>query len=341
MITLTETAALTKKASVFIVIFLVFIIIAWIGFSYWYNNIYLPSLPKVEEKADLKFGNIPAIKLPETSASSANYTYSLDTDTGSLPKDIPKLVKVYPITQLSADLLALDRAKALATKLDFDSDPQMLTSTQYRFQDKLGGQLTIDLVTGNFSYKHNIASESANLKESFEFSTTDSIVKGLKNFLFSKNLLKDQLNEGHGKVVFSSPNQADSEFATVYLWQQDVDKKPIITSTFNEGLIKAQVTTNSVEDEKYINLDYIYWPIDLENAHTYYIKTADEAYKELQNGKGSVVIEPPSAKASITKVYLGYYLTKDYQPYLEPIYVFEGSQFAAIVPAIQDQYLEK
>jgi hypothetical protein len=44
----------------------------------------------------------------------------MDTDTGALPTDTPKLFKIYSVAQLATDLLALDRAKKLAKDLEFN-----------------------------------------------------------------------------------------------------------------------------------------------------------------------------------------------------------------------------
>lgn len=340
--TLTETASFTKKAFIFGIIFLVFSGIFFAGYQYWYNKIYLPNLPIKEERPDNKFGALPKLKFPLNSISSSNYAYTLDTETGSLPVNIPKLVKVYPVIPLSTDLLALDRAKALADKLDFKNGPEMLSSTQYRFTDQFDGELLIDLDTGNFKYTHHESSESAALQANSQFLEDDRLNSDFKSFLSSKNLLKDQLQGGRTQApVFEKAIKNESTFATLSIWQNDVDKFPIITPLFKLGLIKATITKSADEIYRFRALTYTYWPIDLENPSTYPIITPDEAFSLLKNGEASVLIEPASAKASITRVYLGYFLSDEYLPYLQPVYVFEGNQFVALVAAINPDLIEK
>lgn len=122
------------------------------------------------------------------------------------------------------------------------------------------------------------------------------------------------------------------------LWQDDIDKTPIVTPDFKKGLIKATAINNRNADLKYIALDYIFWPIDMNNFGTYPIKTPQEAFEELKNGDGFIAVEPRTSTVSITKVYLAYYLTEQYSNYLQPVYVFEGPGFAAIVPAIKSEF---
>lgn len=340
--TLTETAALTKKAFIFGIIFLILSGLTFAGYQYWYNHIYLPSLPIVEEKPENKFGLLPKLILPLNSTSSSNYSYTLDTETGSLPDKIPNLLKVYPVTPLSTDLLALDRAKALADKLDFKSGPEMLSSTQYRFTDQNRGEFLINLDTGNFKYTHHESSESAALQVNSQFLEDDRLNSDFKSFLSGKSLLKDQLQEGKtSPPVFEKAIKNESNFATLSIWQNDVDKLPIITPKFKFGLITATITKSSDEIYRFRTLDYTYWPIDLENPSTYAIITPDEAFSLLKSGEASVLIEPPAPKVSINKVYLGYFLSDEYLPYLQPVYVFEGNQFAAIVTGINPDLISK
>lgn len=337
--TLTETAIFTKKALVFIVLFLFLIFASWGGYSYWYNFIYLPGIPPEIELPNNKFGILPKPNLPVSKVPSETLNYTLDTETGKLPA-APNLYKVYSIAQLATDLLALDRAKDLAVSLGFSKEPEMLTATEYRFLSEKGGALTINLDTGNFRFQRPIATESASLiqnRESFQNPNTVSLQ--FKNYLIQKNLLKDQLKDGKTKVEYNTSQ--DKNVAEISLWEQDIDKTPIVTDTFNNGLIRSTVVNSGEEVRKYAALEYTYWPIDLNNFATYPIKNPDQAFKELQSGEGIVIVASKTRNVSITKVYLAYLLTQDYVPYLQPVYVFEGPDFTAYIPAITSDLLEK
>ncbi len=340
--TLTETAIFTKKALLVGAIFSVVMVFAWAGYQYWYFQVYLPNQPVVEEKPDERFGPLPKIALKENIADSKAYNYKLDTDTGGLPDKIPKLYKVYSIAQLATDLLALDRAKSLAGLIGFNRGSQAISATQYKFLDQNGGELSINLDTGNFSMSRPIASGSADAIEGREsFQDSDKIASDFKSYLSGKNLLKEQLRDGRVKVLYDR-SQGDPNKAIINIWQTDVDETPLVTPTFTEGLVKGMVTNFREENKRYVYLNYTFWPIDLQNSSKYPIKTPDEAYTNLQEGKAMVPMSQAKTGGfvSITKIYLAYFLDSEFIPFLQPVYVFEGPEFVGYVPAVRDESVQ-
>ncbi|MBI2596066.1 hypothetical protein HYW46_05025 [Candidatus Daviesbacteria bacterium] len=336
--TLTETASLTKK----LIILSVILSIALIGGGIWFQ-IYQrnrPKPPPVEEKPDVLWSILPKPNLPLTSVSSANYSYTLDTTTGSVPKDLPKIMKVYFIPQLGTTLLAADKARELAADFKFTNGPDILSNTKYRFTDEGGGEFIVDLSSSNFQYKHSIATDSPLLQD--ETLGDESRIKtDFMSYLRRKNLLREGLSEGRVKISFNKSTPKESSSAAISLWQEDVDGHEIITDRFTKGLINGVVTKFKDELQKFLELEYIFWPIDQTNFSTYPIKNAEVAFTRLQNGQGAVVIEPKKAQVSINKIGLVYFLSEDYSQYLQPVFLFEGEQFAALVPAITDEYLQK
>ncbi len=350
--TLTETAKLTKRGFILLVAIILLSTLGWLGYQYYYYNIYLPSLPKVEIKPDNKFGILPKIVFGQSSATiSASPTqlkYSLDTPTGNLPTNLPKIVKVYFIPQLGTTLLAPDRARALANGFSFNNGPEFISQTQYRFTDDNNGEFLIDLNTGNFKYAHRlIATDSAQFQALGPNPLVDtlgdqiSMAQDFRNFLSSKNLIKEQLSNGKIKVIYEKGTAKLSDNARVSMWQNDVDQIPIVTTKFDAGLVSALVTKFQDESQKFLILDYTYWPIDFNNLSTYSIKGIDLAYNELKSGQGTILISPPKNQVSITNIYLAYLLGEDYNAFLQPVYVFEGPQFGAVVPAITSDFIAK
>lgn len=341
--TLTEASALTKKGLIVTAVTIVLALTTWGVWHYYYNYIYLPGLPPVIEQPTLAFGPLPQLKFPDPTVASSNYSYTLDTETGLLPEDIPELFKVYSVAQLATDLLALDRAKSLAGELSFNRNPEAISATQYKFIDNInGGELIVDLDTGNFKFRRNIATSSSDNFENIEdFINEDQQSQSFKSFLSARGLLKDQLKNGRTLINYDKPVKVDSRRVTINLWQDSIDEIPIVTPKFNKSLIRAEATNNRDPIKKYILMDYTFWPIDLNNFGTYPIMPVAEAFEELKNGGGFVALEPRTGNVSITKVYLGYYLSEDYANYLMPVFVFEGPSFAAYIPAIKSEFVEK
>lgn len=342
-LTLTETASLTKKGFVIGLIVIVLLGSAWIGLN-WYINYQRSKIPPPQEKADTKFNLLPRPDLGQGQSPSSDYTYELVTETGNLPSNTPTLMKVYFISKLGTTLLSSDRAKGLAQKLEFDSVPEIINPTLYRFTDNLGGEMRVDLDTGNFEFTRTISTESATFQDEI-VGDQGKIVSEFKSFLGTLGLLPEDLRGGGSKVFYNGATQQESDQAEVTLWQSDlVDDEiryPIITKEFTQGLIKATVTKYTEERNKYLKLNYTYWSIDQTNLATYPIKNAETAFNELQEGKGVVVVSPPGRKIDLSSIYLAYLLSDKYTKYLQPIYVFEGDGFVALVPAIQDEYFAK
>lgn len=337
--TLTQTATLTKRALLLTIITIVLAISSWTGYQYYYYNYYLPNLPKIEEKPEVKWGKLPRPKLTETLVSSSNFSYSIDNATGSLPQDLPKILRVYFMPKLSTTLLAPDRARTISSGFGFNIGPDILSSTEFRFTDSSDGEFIIDLNTGNFNFARNIATDSASLGQS-ALQSKEKLGSDFKNYVSTKGLLKNQLTQARHNAVYNKNTQAESSSAIVSLWQNDVDNIPIVTPKYTVGTVKAVASKFTVEDQKYISMDYAYWEIDTNTFTTYPLKKIAIAFDELKQGHASVVIDPKTSKVSLYTAYIAYLQTEEYTPYLQPVYVFEGENFAALVPAISSEYSE-
>ena len=345
--TLTETAQLTKKAFIIIAITLVVLFSLWGGIAY-----YLATRP-VEVYVELptkNFGLLPKPALPKTKLTASSVSFTLDTETGDLPTELPELMKVYFIPKLGATLLAPEKAKQLASAFSFKNGPEIMSPTIYRFIDDAGGEFIYDLDSRNFRFKRPIATNSADFQDSetTQIESENLLINNFKKYLNDQGSMPSQLSSGNAKVFYNRPKQIEATEANISLWQEDIvegteenqTKYPIVTPEFSQGLVKGVVTRYNSPQNKYVSVDFIFWPIDLERFETYPIKTVQEAYEQLQSGEGITVVPYAKSSASIEKVYIAYLLPKEYTPYLQPVYVFEGPQFAAYVPAITSDNFE-
>lgn len=343
--TLTQVAIVTKQIITITLLASVLGTISFVGYKIWYAY-YLASLPPVEEKADTKFGILPFPDFPQSNVSSSNSSYSIDTATGGLPKagvdpGFERLVKVYFITKTFASLLSPDKSQNLAEKFDIKAEPGILSETSYRFKEA-DKTLTIDLDTGNFTYvKEATISAQAGLDDD------NKLTADFKRQLTGIGVFKPDLETGRAKVsllklegekLVPTTVRTEAIAARISLWQTPFENTLIFTPQFNQSLINAEVLTSADKIDNYLNLNFTYYPIDTSTFATYPIKSADEALEDLRSGKGLVVIEPQRPNVSITSVYLGYYLSENYSRFLMPVFVFEGPNFVAYVPAITNQF---
>lgn len=330
--TLTQVAVLTKQIITISIISLVLGTFSFIGYKIWYAY-YLAHLPPVEEKPDTKFGILPFPDFPQSSVSSSNFSYSIDTATGDLPKvgtdeGFEKLIKVFFVTKTFASLLSSEKSQNLAEKFGITTPSQIITETNYLFtsDDKT---LNVDLDSGNFIYQKEATISS---KEGLD--DDNKLTSDFKGILDSLGVLKPDLSEGRIKVV----PVKEAETAQISLWPASLGNISIFTPQFNKSLINATVTKSADDLQNYLSLQFTYYPVDTSTFATYPLKTAEAALEDLKSGKGIVVIEPTRPNVSITSVYLGYFLADKYSPYLEPIFIFEGPQFVAYVSAITEQF---
>lgn len=343
--TLTQIAILTKQTITLTIIAAVVGIISFIGYKIWYAY-YLANLPPVEEKPDLKFGALPPLDFPKGLVSSSNFSYSIDTSTGNLPKvgvdsGFEKIIKVYFVTKTFATLLSAERSQDLAEKFGILNPPQILSETNYLFGDDKKS-LNINLDTGNFLYK-NDSTPSAQAGLDYDTKLVNDFTRNLQTLgVFREDL------RGRNKVILLRqdgnrliPTQLKSEApaAQISLWSQALDKREIFTPEFDTSLVNAIVYKSADDLKNYLSLQFTYYPIDATTFATYPIKTTEVAFEDLKGGKGVVVIEPQKPQVSITSIYLGYFLSENYSPYLQPIFIFEGPQFIAYVSAISSEFI--
>lgn len=344
--TLSQTAVITKQVIIISIIALILGIAGFIGYKIWHAY-YLANLPPVEEKPDTKFGLLPQPDFPKASVSSSNFSYTLDTSTGSLPrvgidKGFEKILKVYFVIKSFATFLSPDRSQTLAEKLDISTGPQVLSETNYLFKQD-NKSLTVNLDTGNFVFL-----KEATISGQEALDDDNKLVSDFKKVLETLGVFKEELNSGRTKInllraegnkLIPTTLRVETAAARISIWQQKLDDKSIFTPNFNQALIYAIVIKSANDIENYLSLNFTYYPIDATTFATYPAKSAEGAFEDLKSGKGVVIIEPEKPEVSITAVYLGYYLSENYSPYLHPIYVFEGPNFAAYVPAISSEFL--
>lgn len=329
--TLTQTAILTRRGVIAVVCLIILWIGASLGYKVWYKY-YLSTLPPVEEKAEMKFGTLPEPKFGPSGISSSNYSYSLDTTTGGFPQ-VPKFIKVYFLPQTAITLLASDKSQKLADSLGFPNRLGASSSTNYKFTDERDGVMDIDLASGNFSFQRNISGDSA---RQIDEPLTDQakLVTDFKGFLQEKGLLTPELKDGRSSITYFPESSSSAISADISLFPQDLDSYKIVTSSFKHGLVRATAEKNTDDFGRFTKFNYTFWPIDITTSSTYPLKTPDQAFSDLKTGKGFIAIESPNPKVSVSSVYLAYFESEEYSPYLQPVYVFEGPEFAALVTAI-------
>lgn len=349
MSTLGETAIVARKAIRLGGIALVVLIVGRVVLTASYN--YYKSLyPDPPPPPDVKFGKLPKLVFPQKELAS--YQYKLQTRTNGLPTNLPDQFKVFFMPIKKPSLLAYDGAKSVATRLDFIQEPKKLSETDYRWDstDPISASLTFNVITGAFILDKKWQ-EDMTLAEPTVFLSDEQAQDKLYSLLSRVELLPEDIKTGNSTVanlkadkdqIVSAVSRSQAHFVRVNLYRKDIDSVPVIYPRAERGPITAILALQREEKRQVINLDYNYYPVDLETSAVYPIISVSEAWKRLQAGSGYIVnVKSNIANVTVREISIEFYDAEEPQQFLQPVYVFRGDDdFVGIVPAILDQWVE-
>lgn len=347
MVTLTETAYYTRKGSKWIIAGLIgFMILR--GLVLFSIDYYKKTHPKAPPPPTEDFGKLPGLSFV-TLAPSNQFTYKLQIIEGVLPT-FPDRATVYFMPKEVPNLLAKERAKVFAKNLGFDSQPAEANYV-LTFIDSLQSKtLKLDTINKNFTFHVDLGKDSSILgKSPIRLEEAKKAITDL--FSQTDNFPFDSINEEKTKITYVATEsgklvETDSAASAVGVrydfFKKAINDVPIVSSSFYDGNMHATYTGMWGEKKYFADAELFNFPVNLESKGTYPIKTSEQALDELQNGKGFVVATgAATSETIIRRVYIGYYDSKAYQQYLQPVVVFEGDQgFAAYVPAVSSSSAE-
>ncbi len=348
MPTLSQTTKETKLIMKWGIIGIVLIALVFLGVKAggFLKEVFFPTPPPAPT---VSFGKLPKISFPENKQVE-NYTYSIDTLTGKLPVFSDRAI-VFKTKEQKSDLLAFEKAKEKAQRLDFDQSPQTLSDGVYRWVDKssIERKLILTVLEPKLTLDSN-------------FYTNESILKGerLPSEEEAKSMAKDMLSkiamfpegidtEKTTTTLFTIKNYAlipatsfaNSQVIQVNFFQKDIDEKPVFYKSPYTPNISVYITGGERRGQ-IVKADYYYQELLNDEKATYPIKTADEAFEELKNGKAFYASLPTEKKdVAIKEIKLGYYIPDKSTKYIMPIIVFQGDEgFFAYISAIKDEWIE-
>ena len=295
----------------------------------------------------VSFGKLPIVYFPE--GIMKNFTYEIDTISGDLPNLYPT-AKVYKMEQQEPDILAVQKASEKVSKLGFNSKPQQISDFVYLWKNSTIP--TRSLILNTKLSEFNLTSsflENEELLNSKNFTNIDEPISSAKSFLKTLEFYPDDLDEEKTKVEFSNLNNGkilpstravSSNLATVYFFQKDIDKTPIVYPEGNKSSMKIVIGAGELFGQV-LDAKYTYQK-KLDESSTYPVKTSMEAFEDLKNGNAFIVSHNGTDnKILIKKVYFALYSEGKIQQYLTPVIVFEGNNdFMAYVPAITNEWFD-
>ena len=138
-----------------------------------------------------------------------------------------------------------------------------------------------------------------------------------------------------GKLI-PATSLANTQIIQVSFIQADIDNLPVYYDNPNSSSMNFLIST-----EKVVNGNFLHQTLSTQFA-TYPIKTANQAYEELQKGGGYIAFYGGSPNVAIRNIFLAYYMSGSLQNFLMPVFVFQGDNgFYAYVPAVTDVWISK
>jgi hypothetical protein len=335
-----ETQLIFKWGGISVgIIFLLFIAIKFFTFV---KALFVPPPPP-----EASFGKLPSIPFPNQ--TKENITYSLDTLTGFLPSFSDR-AKVYRITSDPPSLLGLEKTRQKVSSIGFESNGIQIAEDVYQWVDQ-GKSLQRNITMNIFSSDFNLSSPYLITQSLENFSKSDEknlAIDTAKSFLSNMALFPQDIDESKtkttlysiaGNALIPAPKISNTKIIKVDFFQKNLDNLPIyydkgISSTI-DFLIGKEKQQLEIVDARFFHKNIS------ETSSTYAIKTANQAFLELQKGKAYIANKPANTvEFAIRKVFLAYYIGEDKQEFLMPVIVFEGNNdFIAYVSAIKDEWI--
>lgn len=349
MSSLTQTAYLTRK----IIRYTFFVAIGITILRTGINSIaalWRDRHPEPPPPPNVAWGKLPKI-LDVAKAEEKPTRFRLETIDGQLPA-FPDQLKVFFVVTKETKLLALDNTNALVKRLGFTNDPEKLSEEIYRYQNKVNNTtLTVNLFTQSLKFEYPYLNDQTLASSHFESSAEPiTIAQGYLNKI---NPSSPDISPEKTKVILYkfSPTAitpvtylTEANLARVNFFRTDIeDNYPIFSKNIDKSNISFLVSGSDTENKQILEVDYIHYPIDREKYATYPIKSAQQAWEELQKGEYLLSKADAGAKEKeipIRKVYLGYFDPEKLINFLEPIYIFEGdNNFVGFVEAVSVEWL--
>ncbi len=372
--TLTEASATTKKAVVIFgivaVVYYIFLLLFFPGAKALFKAIFPEKDPP-----NPVFGMLPPLEFTEKSTKGDfNPSFKLDTNNGKLPVDLPEKMTVYEVKKTVPSFEKGKDAISTAAALGY-TDDDLVTSLKepvYKWRKLLSnGILEIDTDNRHISMSTVLRGKSeyfprGELTKQSAINYARDIFKTIGRFedpLYKDGTQTAVLGQFTGAQPVETQTEADAQIAKVDFYRS-INEFPILGPDPKVGMLYT-VLRKPQKETIYYNFPVMeswYWEISPQSDASYQIINVADAWNFVKQNKGVVVSIVPENSSPfesytpvlveevfINNIYLAYYDNYYYQPYLQPIYVFEGTyttigtQGGTITfyyPAISPEYIK-
>jgi len=298
----------------------------------------------------VSFGKLPQLIFP-ASKISGNFTYTLNTISGSLPL-FPDRETVYQIQQPQANLLSFSDAQQLLGQNGFTASPKAISESVYSWQQATTPFLVANynIVNRDFAITSSFATDQ-NVLAALNLPSQNAAVAIAKQYLANFSTNVDDIDNAKTVVsLFTIQNGAlspalslsNAKIVQVNFFQKSVNSLPIVYPNSPNSTVEIQIGSGE-KNPQVIEAVYTHKIILTSQSATYPIITAQQAYDALKSGKAYIAnYDGTSNSVVIKNIYLAYYLGDTVEKYAMPVIVLQGdNNFYAFVSAITDSQVQK
>lgn len=349
-LTLTQVTKLGRQSVLFGVIAVVSLIVGRVLLTAAVNY-YVYLNPPPPPPPTVGFGALPTLQFPDKTQDEKPTSYQLETANGTLPIFSDR-AKVFLMPQSSPNLLGDQKVKEIASQLGYVFTPEVLNARTYQWtrSQPLASTLKIDMQTLNLSIESDFLTRPELLANDVLPDNFEAVSK-VRSLLNEATLLGEDMATASGEVSYLKALGGELVPAVSYsdadYLQVDLNRTPIddlyrmFTPEGYRATVNAIVSGAFNDITGIVQLESHYHPVDYDQVETYPLRSTQSAWRVLQAGEGYIAQKGDNDTAVVRQVYLGYYDNYDEQPYLQPIYVFEGDGgFLGYVSALDPVYVQ-
>jgi hypothetical protein len=342
--TLTELNKKIQKLAPFAIALFAILFVSLYGLSHLWKS--FQQKQRADITIDSLFGTIPTPQVRQSLPFPAQPRFLLDTVEGS-PITATPAAQVFFIPKERTRFGYLETMYLMAKTLGFDTE-----TLSHSLENNIGifsqgtRELRVDTQTFNFTYVRTYDGEETLFedstipsKERIETISSDLLRKlGSYHKIFSEGAsnLTYLKYDPQTKDVETLPSSRGANMVEIDYFQPDLQGIKVVTEkyyTSSNHLVFAFPAGEPILLKGEISV----WEWDKSNAGIYSLINGDEAWNRLQKKQAIIVAnQNPSSTIKIESMYLAYLEPSVYQPYFQPVYVFQGvNNFIAYVPAVK------